>query len=109
MIITGNNPDGLHGFEVNVYVENKTDKNLFFSIESSSINGAPIRATWALQVLPGKKGIDTMVCNRKTILEPNGIDKVESMEIRAEVDVYNKDDWDDNYQIHEGEFTLVFE
>ena len=104
MIITGCNPDGLFGFELNAYIENKTDKTLMFSIENASINGFMADPLWASSIAPGKKSTEDITWMSST-LEENGIDKVETIEMT--VNVYNDDDWED--QILNEVFTVNFE
>lgn len=103
MIITGSNPDGMFGFEVNAYIENKTDKTLMFSIENASVNGFMADPLWAASVAPGKKSSEDITWMSST-LEENGIEKVETIEMT--VSVYNEDDWED--RIVEEVFTVDF-
>ena len=104
MIVTGYNPDGMFGFELNAYLENKTDKTLMFSIDNASVNGFMADPFWASSVAPGKKSSEDITWMSST-LEENGIEKVESIEMT--INVYNEDDWED--RIIEDVFTVNIE
>lgn len=53
--ITGIDPDDLFGYALKVYLENKTDKALTFSVEAASTNGVDNDPYFASEVEAGKK------------------------------------------------------
>ena len=90
MIVTGYEPDSTWGYRVHVYLENKTDKNLMFSVSDAAINGMMCDPFWATTVAPGMRS-NTAISWLTSDLEKNGIEAVES--ISLPVRVYNEDDW----------------
>ena len=54
VIIKGYDGDALLGYGVNVYLENKTDKELVFSLGEVSVNGYMCDPFWAATVSAGK-------------------------------------------------------
>ena len=55
VIIKSYDGDALLGYGVNVYLENKTDKELVFSLGEVSVNGYMCDPFWATTVSAGKK------------------------------------------------------
>ena len=53
--ITGIDPEGFLGYTLNMYLENKTDKNLMFSVDEASTNGVDNDPFFASEVGAGKK------------------------------------------------------
>ena len=53
--ITGIDPDGMFGYTLDVYLENKTDKNLMFSVDEASTNGVDNDPYFSSEVAAGKK------------------------------------------------------
>ena len=90
MIVTGFDPDGLFGYEVYAYLENKTDTTLMFTIDDAAVNGFMIDPSWACSVTPGNRAIACI--NWYTAdLEANGITQVESLTMP--IRVYDANDW----------------
>lgn len=90
MIATGFDPDGIWGYTMNVYLENKTDKTLTFSIDEASVNGFMCDPYWAETVAPGKRS-NTAVSWMGSDFEANGITEVESLTLP--VRVYDSNNW----------------
>lgn len=90
LIVTGFDPDSLLGFAVNVYLVNKTDKGLMFSVNDASINGYMCDPFWATSVAAGKAKNSSIEWSNST-LEENGIESID--EIELPVHVYYEDDW----------------
>ena len=88
--ITGVDENGLLGCTLNVYLENKTDLELMFSVENVSVNGYMVDPFWADSVDAGKKANETMTF-LKSDFEKNGIQKVE--EITLTLRAYDNNDW----------------
>ena len=90
LIVTGFDPDSLLGYAVNVYLVNKTDKGLMFSVNDASINGYMCDPFWATSVAAGKAKNSSIEWSNST-LEENGIESID--EIELPVHVYYEDDW----------------
>ena len=80
----------LLGYAVNVYLVNKTDKGLMFSVNDASINGYMCDPFWATSVAAGKAKNSSIEWSNST-LEENGIESID--EIELPVHVYYEDDW----------------
>ena len=78
-------------YEVNLYVENKTDAEVMFAAENASINGYMIEPYWAVSVIPKTVGFSTMSWYSED-LEENDISEVE--EIEFELNAYDYDSYD---------------
>ena len=89
LIVTGFDPDSLLGYAVNVYLVNKTDKGLMFSVNDASINGYMCDPFWATSVAAGKAKNSSIEWSNST-LEENGIESID--EIELPVHVYYEDD-----------------
>lgn len=92
MIVTGFDPESMWGYSMHVYLENKTDDTLMFSVGDAAINGFMCDPFWAVTVAPGKK-CNTQISWLDSTLEENAIQKVET--ITLPVRVYDSDDWMD--------------
>lgn len=90
MIVTGFDPDNTWGYTLNVYLENKTDKTLMFSIDGASVNGFMADPFWAKTVAPGKRS-NTTISWSDSEFENSGITEVES--ISLPIRVYDANDW----------------
>ena len=103
MKVVGYHTDEILGWWIlEVYLENKTDKTLMFSIDNASVNGYMLDPAWASEVTAGNKE-NTEVSWTGDDLESNGIEKVEKIEMK--VIVYDSDDWTGDYLI-EDTFTV---
>lgn len=90
MIVTGFDPDSIWGYSAKVYLVNKTDETLMFSVSDAAVNGFMCDPYFAVTVAPGKKCI-TAISWTKSILSENNITEVES--ITLPIRVYDADDW----------------
>lgn len=90
MIVTGFDPDNMWGYTMNVYLENKTDKNLMFSIDGAAVNGFMCDPFWADSIVSGKRS-NTTISWMESDFEDNGITDVESLTLP--IRVYDEDDW----------------
>lgn len=102
MIVTGFDPENPWGYTVNVYLENKTDKNLMFSVSDASVNGFMCDPFWAQTVAAGKRS-NTAISWSESDFENNGITEVESLTLP--ISVYDADNWSGSYLI-EDTFTV---
>lgn len=90
VIVTDVDEKGFWGYTINLYLENKTDKELMFSAEDVSVNGYMADPYWAKSVGAGKVAYSSMSWSNST-LEKNGIKTVEEIEMRLEISDSN--DW----------------
>lgn len=102
MIVTGFDPDNIWGYSVNVYLVNKTDDTLMFSVGDASVNGYMCSPYFAKTVAPGKQCITTVTWSQNA-LEENGITEVN--ELRLPIRVYDTEDWMDEEFINDT-FTI---
>ena len=77
-------------YRLQVYLENRTDKNLMFSWDLVSVNGKMLDPYWAMAVAAGKKACSEVVFGR-TDLEANGITDITEVEFTLTVSDY--DNW----------------
>lgn len=90
MTITGINPDGFLGYTLKVFLENKTDKELMFSLDEVSVNGYMCDPFWASTVSAGKKANEE-ISFLESDFETNGITEV--TDITFTLNVYDSNDW----------------
>lgn len=90
MIVTNFDEDGLFGYTMTVYLENKTDKEVMFGLDDCSVNGFMIDPFWSMQVNAGKKAISDISWSDSSF-EENGIDKVDKIEFSMRV--YDNNDF----------------
>ena len=88
--VTAVENDPIWGYTLKVFLENKTDKELMFSLDEVSVNGFMCDPYWAETVAPGKKSNTTISWFENTFAE-NGIETVE--EITFTLRVYDSNDW----------------
>lgn len=100
--LKGFNPDDLLGFSMELFLENKDDESLMFSIRDVSVNSFMIDPFWASEVAAGKKANES-VTFLSSDLEKNGIETVE--EISFTLVVYESDDMSAEYKL-EKTFTV---
>lgn len=89
MIVTGFDPENMWGYTVNVYLENKTEKNLMFTVSDAAVNALMCDPYWATVVAAGKKS-NTAISWLKEDFSVNGINRVERLTLP--VRVYDSDD-----------------
>ena len=82
--------DALFGYTLNVYLENKTDKELMYTVDNVSVNGFMCDPFWATTVAPGKKS-NAQITFMESDFESNGITEVE--DITFTLKVYDNNDW----------------
>ena len=90
VIIKGYDENALLGYGVNVFLENKTDKELMFSVSEVSVNGFMCDPFWGATVSAGKKA-NEQITFFASDFESNGIETVE--EITFTLKVYDNGDW----------------
>lgn len=87
--ITAMDADSIWGYEMNVYLENKTDMELMFTVDDVSVNGFMCDPFWAASVAAGKKA-NEQIRFLADDFEQNGIETV--TEITFTLRVYDNDD-----------------
>jgi len=100
VIVTGYDPNGKWGYNMNVYLVNKTDKELAFGVSNEAINGKEIKTYWTAQLPAGK------VCYSEVVwetfeLQDKGISKVEKIDITF--CAHHTDNWFADYLFEEAD------
>ncbi|MGM9641761.1 MAG: hypothetical protein ACI3XI_00995 [Eubacteriales bacterium] len=90
VIVTGYEDDDIWGYTVKLFLLNKTDKNIMFSVDDVSVNGYMADPFFAKTVSAGKCAFSSMSWS-DTTLENNGITAIKEIEfiLRA----YDEDNW----------------
>lgn len=88
--VIGYEKDDIWGYEVLLFLQNKTDTEVMFSVDEASVNGFMVDPFWATSVLPGKCAFSSISWSNNS-LEESGITKVEEIEFVFEADDNN--DW----------------
>ena len=88
--ITGVENDPIWGYTLKVYMENKTDKELMFTLADVSVNGFMCDPFWAETVSAGKKS-NSSIFWMSSSFEDNGITAVQ--EITLTLRAYDNNDW----------------
>jgi len=89
--LTGIVEDPVWGYTLKVYLENRTDDNLMFSVEDAAVNGFMCDPFWAAEVREGMKANEE-ISFFKSDFEANGITEV--ADIVFTLHVYDSDDWE---------------
>lgn len=90
VIVTGYEDDDIWGYTANLFLLNKTDKTVMFSVDDASVNGYMADPFYATSVSAGKCAFSSMSWS-DTTLEENGITEVEEIEFLFRA--YNADDF----------------
>ena len=103
VIIKNIDLDALFGYTLNVFLENKTDKELMFSVDKVSVNGFMCDPFWASAVSAGKKA-NEQIHFSESDFKTNGIKEV--TDISFTLNVYDNADWTADYLLEET-FTVT--
>lgn len=97
IIVTGYGTDSIWGYTANLFLENKTDKDVMFTVDNTSVNGFMIDPFWATEIPPHAKAFSGMSWRDSSLAE-NDIESVE--EIETTFRAYDSNDWfaDDYYK-----------
>lgn len=79
VIVTGYEIDELFGYAANLFLVNKTDTSVMYSVDEVSVNGFMVDPFYATSVAPGKCAFSSIYWDYST-LEDNGIPEVEEIE-----------------------------
>lgn len=90
VIVTGFTEDSIWGYTANLYLVNKTDKELMFAVDDVSVNGFMADPFWARSLTGGKVCFTSMSWSNST-LEENGIETVEEIEMNLRA--YDSNNW----------------
>lgn len=90
VIVTGYEDDEIWGYSAKLFLINKTDKEVMFSVNEASVNGFMADPFYATSVLAGKCKFSSMTWSDSTF-EENGITAVEEIEFNLRA--YDYDDW----------------
>ena len=86
--VTGYEEDSIWGYTVNMFLQNKTDKTLMFSVDDASVNGFMADPFYATTVSAGKSDFSSMSWSNSS-LNGNGITTVEEIEFALRVYDFN--------------------
>lgn len=89
-IVTGYTEDSIWGYTVNLFLVNKSGKEVMFSVKDASVNGYMADPFFAKAVTAGKCAFGSMSWSDST-LEENGITEIEEIEFTLRI--YDNDDW----------------
>ncbi len=90
VVVTGYEEDEIWGYTVQLFLLNKTDTNVMFSVDKASVNGYMADPFYAESVSPGNCAFSSMSWS-DTLLEENGIKDIEEIEFKFRA--YNEEDW----------------
>lgn len=88
--VLGYEVDDLWGYSAKLFIENKTDKELMFTVDEVSVNGFMIDPLYATTVGAGKCAFDSISWSDSSF-EDNAITEVEEIEFLFRA--YDSDDW----------------
>lgn len=91
--VTGYEEDDIWGYTVNLFLLNKTDKNVMFSVDEASVNGYMADPFYAASVSAGKCAFSSISWS-DTTLEENSITNIEQIEFLFRA--YDEDNWTDD-------------
>lgn len=98
VVVLGYEEDSIMGYSVNLFLINKTDKNIMFSTDNESVNGYMADPFYAVALASGKCTFSSISWFNST-LEENNIIEVEEIEFALRV--YDNDNWFDDDLVNE--------
>jgi hypothetical protein len=90
VVVTGYDPDNMWGYAVNLYLENKTDTAVMFSVDDASVNGYMADPFYATSVSPHKCAFSSISWSSSEF-EQNDISEVNEIEMLFKARDY--DNW----------------
>lgn len=84
IVVTGYDPDNSWGYAVHLYLRNKTDQDLIFSADNTSVNGIQCESYWAEIVTAGNSAFSTVLWDQAA-LEENKITEVKEISLPLRV------------------------
>lgn len=100
MAITGYDTDDIWGFCLYAYLENKTDTDMWFCIEDTTVNGIDCKIYWDGMVCAGKKAYVTIMWSTY-VLENIEIDMESISNIEIDMEVTDNEDYTKDAYIDE--------
>lgn len=94
VVVTGYETSSTDSYMVNLFLLNKTDKDVMFSVDDASLNGFMADPFFATLVTAGKCSFKSLDWYGST-LEENGITEVNNIEFT--IKAYDNDDWLSDY------------
>lgn len=88
--ITAVQNDPISGYTLKVFLENKTDKELLFTFDNTSVNGFMCDPFWA-EIVAAEKKSNNSISWLNSDFEENGIEEVE--DITFTLRVYDSNNW----------------
>lgn len=88
--VTGYEMDEIWGYTVNLFLINRTDKDVVFTVDEASVNGYMADPFFAADVSAGKCAFNSVSWSEST-LEDIGITEVEEIEFKLRA--YDSNDW----------------
>ena len=88
VIVTGYDEDNMWGYTANLFLINKTDKTVMFSVKETSVNGYMADPLYATSVIAGKCAFSSMSWS-DSALEENNITEIEEIELLFRAYDYN--------------------
>lgn len=98
VIVTGYEEDAIWGYTVNLFLLNKSDTEIMFSVDEASVNGFMADPFYATSVAAGKCAFSSMSWS-DTSLEENNITNVEEIEFLFRA--YDSNNWSGNDFVNE--------
>lgn len=98
MAVTGFRNDAVWGYSADVYLQNRSEELLMFSVENATVNGFMCDPFWAAQLPAGLNSYSSISWFKQTF-EENAITEVE--EIRLGIRVYPAGNWTGNAIVRE--------
>lgn len=89
--VIGYEEDSLAGYAVNLFLQNKTDTEVMFSVDEASVNGYMADPFWATSVMPGKCAFSSMSWFNTTLEESGITGAIEEIEFVFRA--HNYGDW----------------
>ena len=84
VVIIGYEPDNSWGYAMKLYLVNKTDSDMVFSVDNSSVNGIMCDPFWAAIVCAGKASYSTVLWDNSALAE-NDITEVKEISLPLRV------------------------
>lgn len=84
LIVIGYEDDPIWGFTANLFLVNKSDKEVMFSVSEASVNGFMVDPFYANSLFPGKVSFSSMSWSDSS-LEEQGITEIEEIEFTLRV------------------------
>lgn len=95
IVVLGLDDDALLGTNIDLYIENNTDKTYTVQTRDSSVNGFMVDFIYSSTVAAGKRAIDN-ISILSTYLEENEIETIE--EIELSFSIFDFDNWLDSIE-----------